>query len=664
MARKVYRNLGAKISKVKSNRSKRSYEAAKVIVVPEIRTVPVSAKVTQINLGTSTVRGPSNISASNVTGNIGSVKGTGQSQPTGEKSSSGAPAPMAAPPGQAPQFAPATAQAVPIPMPMQGQGYGKAPVVQRQSILRERYEAIPLKIVEKEFPFVGVESEEMTEKLKAVSENYPLVSMKFKGKKVTVAWANISWNEPTHSLIYKIIEPRLDKKEYDQLGEIKSLLREKLDIDFSKIKLESAYQYLMRKFIKITSDLGIKMDDKTKLKFQYYLFRDFIGLGLIEPLLHDPNIEDISCDGTNIPIFIYHRNPIYGQLKTTIVFKKKEELDSFVLKIAQKTGRTLTIAQPLLDGALPDGSRVQATLGTDIARRGSNFTIRKFPENPMTPVDVIGYGTASPEILAYLWLCIENRLSVLVCGPTATGKTTFLNALSLFIRPELKIVSIEDTAELQLPHPNWIPVVARTGFGLKGYGDVTMFDLLKASLRQRPDYVIVGEVRGAEAYVMFQGMATGHPGLGTLHADTLSAIIDRLTTKPMDLPMAMLENLDLVVFLMLTKRKGRYIRRVSEIVEIIGYDYTRKDLVTNNSFRWDPMKDEFVLMKSVLLDKIRERMGFTIDDLKNEMSRRVQILKWLHDKKIKDFKRFAKLVGSYYTNPQFIGDLMKGEGEL
>jgi len=624
MPLRIYKRIGARISRVKNKRKVEEEKATKVVVVPEVRTVPVRASVTEIKLGAGpTVAPPSTETA--------------QQPPT-------------APPTQA--------QPVPVPVPMP---MSPSPqVVERRSVLREKYEAVPLKIVEKELPPLGKE-EELLEKLQSVNEKYPLITIQYKGRKIIAAWANIRWEPRIHSLLYLVHEPLLTREESEKLSEIKALLREKLDIDFSKVKLESAYKYLMEKFNSISKELGIKLKEKQKLKFQYYLYRDFIGLGKIEPLMHDKNIEDISCDGVNIPVFIYHRNPLYGQLRTNIVFKTKEELDSFVLKLAQKCGRTLTIAQPLLDGALPDGSRVQATLGTDIARRGSNFTIRKFPENPFTPVDLINYGTASPELMAYLWLCIENGLSILIAGATATGKTSFLNALSLFIKPEMKVISIEDTPELQLPHPNWIPEVARVGFGVKGYGEVSMFDLLKAALRQRPDYVIVGEVRGAEAYVMFQGMATGHPGLGTLHADSLPAVIDRLTTKPINLPMAMLENLDIIVFLILTKRKGHYIRRVSEVVEIIGYDYTLKDLITNVAFRWDPQTDTFVLLKSVLLDKIRERMGMSIDELKHELVRRAKVLRWMVKNNLSDYRRFARVIAAYYANPKLVEDMMGGE---
>ncbi|MCW1309799.1 MAG: type II/IV secretion system ATPase subunit, partial [Candidatus Nanoarchaeia archaeon] len=323
--------------------------------------------------------------------------------------------------------------------------------------------------------------------------------------------------------------------------------------------------------------------------------------------------------------------------------------------------KALSIAEPLLDGALPDGSRVHATLGTDIAMKGSNFTIRKFTERPLTPVDLMMKGTGSPELFAYLWLVIENKGSILIAGATASGKTTFLNALSLFIRPELKVVSIEDTPELRLPLPNWLPEIARPGLGAKGYGEVSMFDLLKAAMRQRPDYVIVGETRGQEAYVLFQGMATGHPGLSTLHADSLPAVIDRLTTKPIDLPKALLEHLDAIVFIVLTRRGNEYVRRVSEVVEIVGYDYKTNDIVTNVSFRWNPAEDKFVLLKSVLLDKIKDKMGMDVATLRAELTRRVRLMRWALKNKINDYKEFARIISLYYASPSKVEELMKEE---
>jgi flagellar protein FlaI len=505
-----------------------------------------------------------------------------------------------------------------------------------------------------------VEKEALT-KLAEVNEVFTLVSLKYKDKMIDIAKGNIRWNPEENALVYYIIEPPLTQKENEMLGEIKELLRERLDIDFSRIRTEKAYSYLINKTKEIISDLGFKLNEDQILKFQYYIYRDFVGLGKIEALMHDPNIEDVSCDGVGIPVFIYHRNPAYAQIRTNIVFNTKEELDSFVLKLAQKCGKALSIAEPLLDGALPDGSRVHATLGTDIAMKGSNFTIRKFTERPMTPVDLMMNKTASPELFAYLWLIIETRGSVLIGGATATGKTSFLNALSLFIKPELKVITIEDTPELRLPLPNWLPEIARPGLGAKGYGEVSMFDLLKAALRQRPDYVIVGETRGQEAYVLFQGMATGHPGLSTLHADSLPAVIDRLTTKPIDLPKALLEHLDAIVFLILTRRENEYVRRVSEVVEIVGYDYKKNDIVTNVSFRWNPAEDKFVLLKSVLLDKIKDKMGMDVQRLRAELTRRVRLMNWMLKNKINDYREFARIISLYYASPSKVEELMKEE---
>lgn len=502
-------------------------------------------------------------------------------------------------------------------------------------------------------------TKEYIERLRKVDEKKPLISLDISGKKTVVAWTEIKWNNQVNSLVYSVNEPKLDERLKSIIEESKVLLRQKLDIEFTKIRIEKAYEYLMGQFSRVLKEIGKNVTDQERMVLEYHIFRDFIGLSRIEPLLHDNDIEDIHCDGVRIPLFITHRNPLYGEMQTNIIFSTPEELDSFVLRLAQKCGRALSIAEPLLDGALPDGSRVQITYGTDIAMRGSNFTIRKFTEKPITPINEMQFGTASPEILAYLWLAVESGMSILVSGATATGKTSFLNALSMFIHPELKIISIEDTPELRLPHPNWIPEVARTGFGSKGYGEVTMFDLLKSALRQRPNYVIVGEVRGSEAYVMFQGMATGHPSFGTLHADSMSTVVDRLTTEPINIPKSMLDNLDLVIFITLTRRRGEYVRRVNEIIEVIGYDARNRNLITNKAFKWDFDEDRFILLKSVLLDKIREKLGYTIEELRYDMVRRIRLLTWLLKHKINDYWEVAKYIKMFYTNPEEIEKLVR-----
>ncbi len=490
------------------------------------------------------------------------------------------------------------------------------------------------------------------EEKKKIREIYPLIPESPRQGEPVFAWAYIHWDPRRHELVYEVIEPKLTPEEQEMLKELEEHLKEKLDVAFDDKNITDKKAYLREKIREVVELFGWKLPKETRQKLEYYIFRDFIGLGKIEPLMHDPNIEDISCDGVGIPVYIVHRKPEYGQMKTNIVFNSKEELDAFVMKLAQRAGKSISVAQPLLDGTLPDGSRLQATLGSDIARRGSNFTIRKFTKEPLTPIHLMNYGTISSLALAYLWMCVEYGKSILVAGATATGKTTMLNAISLFIRPELKIVSIEDTAELQLPHENWIPQVARPGFGEKSYGAVEMFDLLKAALRQRPDYVIVGEVRGKEASVMFQGMATGHPSLGTIHADSVQKVVDRLTTPPINLSPALLENLDVIVFMARAKLRGKFVRRVKEIVEVAGVDIANRRIIENVVFKWEPAKDEIKMVgKSLILQKIAEFKGITYEVVMKELERRALFLEWLRMKGIADYRRFSQWIRAYYMNP-------------
>ncbi len=485
--------------------------------------------------------------------------------------------------------------------------------------------------------------------LTKTDEQYPLVK---RANKV-YASARIRWNEKENTLLYDIIEPQIDESTKKLLRKIESMLIDRLEIEFTKLSKDKTEEYLMKKARELVSFYGIKMSPEQREIVEYYLFRDFIGLDRVEPIMEDSSIEDISCDGVGIPIYIYHRNPHYASLRTNIIFESTEELDSFVMKLAQRCGRAISVAEPLLDGSLPDGSRVQCTYGSDIARKGSSFTIRKFMREPLTPIDLLNYGSVDANILAYLWLAIEHGKSIILAGPTATGKTSLLNAISLFIPGDSKIVSIEDTAEIRLPHENWLPQVARGGFGTtdlsgKTLGEVSMFDLLRASLRQRPDYVIVGEVRGAEAAVLFQEMATGHPGLATIHADSVESLLNRLETQPINLPPSLLQNLDLMLILTREKVGGSYVRRIKEVVEVMGFDLKANAPMTNKVFGWIPSKDTFTYTeKSYILSIIMQERGATEQSIGDELRRRAALLKWLQKNGIRYYKDVNYYINKY-----------------
>jgi len=474
--------------------------------------------------------------------------------------------------------------------------------------------------------------------------------------KTPFAAVNIKWSRAENSLIYYLIEPVLTAQENEILNNIKTNLVEKLDVDFTKLRKGEARDYLLKRFEESINLLAAELPEEKRKEFLYFIERDFIGLGKIEPPMRDPQIEDISCDGIGIPIFIYHRNPTIGSIKSNIVFNTKEELDIFVNKLAQRCGKNISVAQPLVGGTLPDGSRVQAMLGTDIARKGSNFTIRKFTERPLTPPNLIKLKTLDAKISAFLWLLIEYGRSILMAGGVATGKTTLLNALSLFIKPELRVVSIEDTAELVLPHPHWVPAIARLPIvevSKKKLGEVDLYDLLKESLRQRPDYLIVGEVRGKETYVLFQQIATGHSSMSTIHADSMERLIDRLTTPPISLPAALIEALDLIIFIVRIKHGPIYVRRIHNIFEIIGFDRGKGFPIVNEVFRWNAFNDSYESINpSMVLKKISNQYGVTENYLQSEISRRMKVINWMVDAGIEDYIDVAKIIKLYYLRPE------------
>ena len=469
------------------------------------------------------------------------------------------------------------------------------------------------------------------------------------------SYANIKWRRDKGKPVYSVAEPVLTPEERKLLDELKDNIRERLDVDFTRLKGQQAVGYLNGKIEDALRLMERKLDQRKKRAIQYYLHRDFVGMGKIDPFMNDPNIEDISCDGVGIPIFVAHRNPIFGYLETNIMFNDKEELDSFVVKLAQRCGKSVSMANPIVDGALPDGSRLQATLSTDIAKRGSNFTIRMFTEKPMTPIDLIEFGTLDARVAAYIWLLIEGGSSIMVSGGTATGKTSILNSIAMFLKHELKVVSIEDTPEVRIAHPNWIQEVAREAIASGEGNKVDMFALLKESLRQRPDYIIVGEVRGREAFVLFQQIATGHPGLSTIHAEDINSLMDRLTTEPISLPPNLIESLDAVVFLGKIKYRGAYVRRANQVLEIRGYDRDKHVPVINEVFKWDLTTDTYLAVnRSYILGKIRYERSMTEEEMQQEIKDRADVLEWMRSNRIKDYTQFADLINRYYVDKESV----------
>jgi flagellar protein FlaI len=392
---------------------------------------------------------------------------------------------------------------------------------------------------------------------------------------------------------------------------------------------------------KLKGKLHLSSEELDSLK--YLISRDRIGLGVLEPLISDPYIEDISCSGLG-PIFIEHK--IFKSLKTSVQFNSTEDLDNYVLWLAERIKKPVTFRNPIVDAALPDGSRINIVYGKEVSRRGSNFTIRKFPGTPTSIFELVEFGSINYQMLAYLSLAIGNGMNLFVSGETASGKTTLLNALTTFINPMAKIVSIEDTPELQVPHKNWIREVVQSTKAAEESGAVNMFDLLKAALRQRPNEIIIGEIRGAEGNIAFQAMQTGHSVMATFHAASVEKLIQRITGSPISVPKTYLDNLNVVVLTSMVKLPtGKMGRRITGIAEIVNYDSSLDSFTFIEAFHWDESRDAFDFtahMSSAILEqKIAPRLGFPAgkkQKIYSELDRRTKILEKLHkEQKITGF---------------------------
>jgi flagellar protein FlaI len=396
------------------------------------------------------------------------------------------------------------------------------------------------------------------------------------------------------------------------------------------------------------------LPDVSWYKILYHAERDLVGFGKIDPLMRDPNIEDISCDGVNKPVYVWHRT--FESIETNLQFESDEDLDNLVVKLVHMAGKHVSSAFPIVDASLPGKHRLAVAYRREITPFGTAFTIRKFREDPYSIIDLINIGTFTEEMAAYLWICLENRASVMVLGGTAAGKTTALNALGCLVKPGSKIMTIEETAELNLSHENWVSLIARQSYGLGGssVGEVALFDLVKTCMRHRPDLMIVGEVRGQEAYVLFQALATGHGGMCTMHAENVQSAVRRLTQKPMDISPAYIPLMNIVmsvqrVHLVKNGEKRAY-RRMLSVNEVVDHENFR------NPFKWDPIKDEQIidLDSSFLLTTMSERLGKTRKELIEELKNRSDVLRWMRKQKIRSYKEVASIIAEYYARPKEI----------
>ncbi|MDG6976054.1 MAG: type II/IV secretion system ATPase subunit, partial [Nitrososphaerota archaeon] len=388
-------------------------------------------------------------------------------------------------------------------------------------------------------------------------------------------------------------------------------------------------------------------------KINYFAERDLVGFGVIDGVMRDTQIEDITVDGVGRPLFIFHRR--YDSIETNLNFLHDEELDNIIARLAHMAGKHVSTAFPIVQGTLPGRHRLAATYRREISPYGGTLTIRKFREDPLTLVDLLNARVIDQKMAAYFWLMMENKATSLIVGSTGSGKTTLLNALLTLTRTNSKIVTIEEVQEVNIPHFNWTALLARENYGTTGEtsSQVNLFDLVKAAMRMRPDIIVVGEVRGDEAYVLFQAISTGHGGMCSLHADDVESAIQRLTSKPMDVPPAFIPFLDLTftVRRISVPNPGGGFRAVRRIVSV---DEVTKVGEYFNVFRWNPSTDTFKaseLRSSPKLTKLAKDQGVQLAGIIEELNKRAVVLRWLQERGIRNFREVSAVLEDYSARP-------------
>jgi len=453
-------------------------------------------------------------------------------------------------------------------------------------------------------------------------------------------------------LIYSPIEPELTDEEKRALDLIKKYIVRTLyftprDLKEKWAALEREVEEKVREALKV---LDLKIDERAIRKLVYHTRKNYLGYGPIEVPMNDPFIEDISSTGSSSPVYVFHLK--YEWLPTTIMFPDDDSYNAFIRKLAYRAGQELVYSNPIVEGPIPPKDYRTHLVLDVVSRKGSSFTIRRGAEVPLTITRLISLGTLSPKIAAYLWLLVSNMRTILIAGPMASGKTTLLNSIAMFIPTNKKVVTIEETNELKLERENWTPLIVRPSSS-PGISNITLFDLLKSSLRQRPDYIIVGEIRGEEAYTFFQAISLGHGGLGTIHGESFNQIMKRLESHPLNVPRSMIPLVNSVVVMRAFRKEGGLIRRVQEVVDIASYDTSSDSISVTPAFRYDPSRDsweEAEILPS--MRKIADVTGIKESELREELSRRERFLSYLVARKIDQPLHIAKAMLEYSSNPE------------
>ncbi len=475
-------------------------------------------------------------------------------------------------------------------------------------------------------------------------ETYPL--------KAPFSYASIVQNEATSELLYIVDELPLEKEEKEAYDRMRNVLEYELKAPPEDESLSESFHRQLPSILEKHPKTLSGISPIGARKIEYYLERGIVGYGKIDPFMHDPFVEDIRCGGVNKPMFLWHR--VYENIKTNIFFSDEEELNDFVMKIVHKAGKHVSIAFPIVDVTLPGKHRLAVSYGREITPSGTSFTIRKFREDPFTIVDLIENETINESIAAYLWLLVENRMPIMIVGATGAGKTTALNAIACLIRPSHKIITVEEVAEINLPHENWTSTIARSGFGAEREGEITLYDLIKSAVRHRPDIIIVGEIRGEEAYVLFQALATGHGGLCTMHAEDVETAIKRLTQPPMNIPASIITLMNCVIVVrhvqtpaFLESGKKVSSRKFVQVSEV------RDANTILNSFEWNASSDIFQekIEESILLKRVARKLDIPLERVIAEFESRKKVLQNMVEHNVRDHRSVNKVLSKYYYNP-------------